>query len=69
MFQTPKTTLLMVYLMCFSGKFNPITGEPYEDAESPAAAPAAPVVKQQQQQQPEPQQPQQVRIPLLHHST
>ncbi|XP_046377269.2 jupiter microtubule associated homolog 1-like isoform X2 [Haliotis rufescens] len=44
-------------------KFNPITGEPYEDAVSPAAAPAAPVVKQQQEQQPQPQQPQQTASP------
>ncbi|XP_071087129.1 jupiter microtubule associated homolog 1-like isoform X2 [Haliotis cracherodii] len=41
-------------------KFNPITGEPYEDAVSPAAAPAAPVVKQQQ---PQPQEPQQTASP------
>ncbi|XP_046561838.1 jupiter microtubule associated homolog 1-like isoform X2 [Haliotis rubra] len=35
-------------------KFNPITGEPYDNVESsPAASPAAPAVTPQQQQQPQ----------------
>ncbi|XP_067663500.1 jupiter microtubule associated homolog 1-like isoform X2 [Haliotis asinina] len=35
-------------------KFNPITGEPYENLDSsPAASPAAPTVTPQQQQQPQ----------------